>query len=80
MTHAELAGTLLLQLVVLLLACRAVGWIASKFQQPEVIAEMIAGFVLGPSVFGLFAPDLSYVWQRSHEPALDPALSADRLS
>jgi Kef-type K+ transport system membrane component KefB len=42
-----------------MLACRVVGWVGTKFLgQPQVVGEMIAGVVLGPSLLGLFFPDL----------------------
>jgi Kef-type K+ transport system membrane component KefB len=48
-----------LQLAVIILACRVVGWIGQKFLgQPQVVGEMIAGVVLGPSLLGLLLPDL----------------------
>lgn len=48
-----------LQIAVILLVCRVVGWVAKKFLgQPQVVGEMIAGVLLGPSLFGLFFPDL----------------------
>ena len=48
-----------LQLAIILLACRVVGWAGRKFlAQPQVVGEMIAGVVLGPSLFGMLAPDL----------------------
>ena len=48
-----------LQLGVILLACRVVGWFGRKFlAQPQVVGEMIAGVFLGPSLLGLFLPDL----------------------
>ena len=48
-----------LQLAVIMLACRVVGWFGRKFLgQPQVVGEMIAGVVLGPSLLGLFYPDL----------------------
>ncbi|MCV2357280.1 cation:proton antiporter [Paucibacter sp. B2R-40] len=48
-----------LQLAVILLACRVVGWLGRKFLgQPQVVGEMIAGVVLGPSLLGLFFPEL----------------------
>ncbi len=48
-----------LQLAVILLACRVVGWVGKRFlNQPQVVGEMIAGVVLGPSLLGLFFPDL----------------------
>ncbi|MEY2927903.1 MAG: hypothetical protein RL367_2380, partial [Pseudomonadota bacterium] len=46
-----------LQLALILLACRVVGWIGQRFLgQPQVVGEMIAGVVLGPSLFGLLLP------------------------
>jgi Kef-type K+ transport system membrane component KefB len=48
-----------LQIAVILLVCRVVGWAAQKFLgQPQVVGEMIAGVLLGPSLFGLIFPDL----------------------
>lgn len=48
-----------LQLAIIILACRVVGWLGQKLLgQPQVVGEMIAGVILGPSLFGLFFPDL----------------------
>ncbi len=48
-----------LQLAVIMLACRVVGWAGRRFLgQPQVVGEMIAGVVLGPSLLGLFWPEL----------------------
>ncbi|UYY57870.1 cation:proton antiporter [Sphingomonas sp. S2-65] len=48
-----------LQLAIIILVCRVVGWLGQKlFKQPQVVGEMIAGVVLGPSLFGLLFPDL----------------------
>ena len=48
-----------LQLAVIIFACRVVGWAGQKFlAQPQVVGEMIAGVILGPSLIGLFWPDL----------------------
>ncbi|HWW57479.1 MAG TPA: cation:proton antiporter [Sphingopyxis sp.] len=47
-----------LQIAVILIVCRAVGWAAKKFLgQPQVVGEMIAGVLIGPSLFGLFFPE-----------------------
>ncbi|MBL0914703.1 MAG: cation:proton antiporter [Sphingopyxis sp.] len=47
-----------LQIAVILLVCRITGWVAKKFfGQPQVVGEMIAGVLLGPSLLGLFFPD-----------------------
>ena len=47
-----------LQLAVIILTCRVVGWLGQKLlKQPQVVGEMIAGVVLGPSLLGLLFPD-----------------------
>ncbi len=60
MTNVELAVRFFLQIAVILLCCRVVGAIASRFGQPQVVAEMITGVLIGPSLFGLIAPE----WQQ----------------
>lgn len=48
-----------LQLALIMLACRVVGWVGRRFLgQPQVVGEMIAGVVLGPSLLGLFFPEV----------------------
>jgi Kef-type K+ transport system membrane component KefB len=47
---------LLLQLSVILATARVLALLLRHFGQPAVIGEMIAGFVLGPIVFGALAP------------------------
>lgn len=47
-----------LELAVILATCRVVGLIAKRVGQPQVVGEMIAGVVLGPSLFGEIAPGL----------------------
>lgn len=48
-----------LQLAIIILACRVFGWLGKKFlAQPQVVGEMIAGVVLGPSLFGLLVPEI----------------------
>lgn len=57
MSNFDLVIKLLLQLTVILAACRAVGWIGSRFfGQTQVVGEMIAGVLLGPSFFGWISP------------------------
>ncbi len=59
MTAAQLSVLFFLQMAVIIGACRLVGFVARKwFGQPQVVGEMIAGVILGPSLFGLLAPDL----------------------
>jgi Kef-type K+ transport system membrane component KefB len=58
MTFLELGLKLFLQLTVILACCRAVGWLGRRFLgQTQVVMEMIAGVLLGPSLFGLFWPE-----------------------
>jgi Kef-type K+ transport system membrane component KefB len=58
-TPTDFSVHFFLQLALILIACRVVGWIGRKFLgQPQVVGEMIAGVVLGPSLFGLLMPDL----------------------
>ncbi|MEO7931991.1 MAG: cation:proton antiporter [Chthoniobacterales bacterium] len=56
MKNLDLAVQFFLQLGCILIFCRIVGSIAARFGQPQVVAEMIAGVLLGPSLFGLLAP------------------------
>jgi Kef-type K+ transport system membrane component KefB len=49
----------LVQLVVIVAATRAVGWMAARLGQPRVVGEITAGLLLGPSLLGRFAPHLS---------------------
>src|SRR6185503_18989494 len=59
MPVAQLSITFFLQMAVILAACRVVGWLGQRYlKQPQVVCEMIAGVLLGPSLFGLVAPDV----------------------
>lgn len=55
----HLAASFFLQMAVILLACRIVGRIGRWLGQPQVVGEMIAGVLLGPSLFGAIAPETS---------------------
>ena len=56
MSNTELAIRFFLQLAVILGVCRLVGFLARKIGQPQVVGEMIAGVLMGPSLFGLLLP------------------------
>jgi Kef-type K+ transport system membrane component KefB len=58
--NVHLAVQFFLQLAVILLFCRLVGAIAVRFGQPQVVAEMLAGVLLGPSLFGLLWPEAQH--------------------
>lgn len=53
--HSPLS-LLIAQLVVIIIAARLLGLVARKIHQPLVIAEVVAGIVLGPSLLGAVAP------------------------
>jgi Kef-type K+ transport system membrane component KefB len=55
---AEIAIHFFLQLTVILAACKLAGLVAQRVGQPQVVGEMIAGVVLGPSLLGRIAPEL----------------------
>jgi K+:H+ antiporter len=67
---SELAvQSILLQLVVIVVAARLIAWIGKRFGQAEVVGEMLAGILLGPSLFGYLAPDaFSYIFATSNGP------------
>jgi Kef-type K+ transport system membrane component KefB len=52
---------LLLQIGTILIAARVVGWIFRHLHQPQVVGEIAAGIMLGPSLLGWAAPGLSAV-------------------
>src|ERR1700691_6569211 len=54
--------TLVLQITVILAVCRLMGTLFCKVHQPRVVGEMFAGILLGPSLFGWIAPQLSASW------------------
>ena len=58
MSTFDLSVRFFLQMAIILAACRCVGLFARRLGQPQVVAEMIAGVILGPSVFGLLLPDV----------------------
>ena len=68
-TEALLFFTLL-QLTVIVLAARLGGGVALRIGQTAAVGEIIVGILLGPSLFGLLAPDLfQYVF---HSGAPEP--------
>jgi Kef-type K+ transport system membrane component KefB len=62
MSTAQLSVVFFLQMAVILATCRLVGWLGQRYlQQPQVVGEMIAGVILGPSLFGWLLPELQKV-------------------
>lgn len=59
MSLARLSVAFFLQMFVILGICRVVGWLGKRYlKQPQVVSEMIAGVLLGPSLLGLLAPGI----------------------
>lgn len=60
MTPGQLSIAFFFQMALIIATCRLVGWAAHRWLgQPQVVGEMIAGVILGPSLFGALAP----AWQ-----------------
>jgi len=49
-----------LELAAILATCRLVGLLSQRLGQPQVVGEMVAGVLLGPSLLGRIAPDLQH--------------------
>ncbi len=57
MKLADISVAFFLQILFILAVCRGMGWLLKRyFGQPQVMGEMIAGVMLGPSLLGLLAP------------------------
>ena len=50
---------LLAQIVTIIFAARVLGWVCKKIGQPTVIGEIAAGILLGPSLIGMYLPEVS---------------------
>ncbi len=48
--------TLLMQIAAIIVVARLLGWLFGLIRQPQVIGEMVAGILLGPTLFGMVAP------------------------
>ncbi len=63
MTQSSVHGTetllffTLLQICLIILAARLAGHAARRLGQPRAVGEIVAGLMLGPSLFGTLAPD-----------------------
>ena len=52
-------SVLILQIVIISIAARLMGLLFRRLRQPQVIGEMVAGILLGPSFLGMLMPDFS---------------------
>lgn len=57
---AEPLAVLLLQIIVIIFVARLFGYLFKKIKQPAVIGEIVAGIVLGPSILGLYFPEVTH--------------------
>ncbi|HEX8520978.1 MAG TPA: cation:proton antiporter [Tepidisphaeraceae bacterium] len=57
--HVNVLLTVLIQIALILALSRIMGMLFRLVQQPQVVGEMLAGIMLGPSLFGLLAPNLA---------------------
>ncbi|MDD2229693.1 MAG: cation:proton antiporter [Candidatus Cloacimonetes bacterium] len=48
----------LVQFALLLGACKLVGLVFKKFKQPTITGDVLVGLILGPAIFGRYAPEL----------------------
>lgn len=52
-------ATLLLQIITIIAVARILGWICKSIGQPTVVGEIAAGIILGPSLLGMYLPEVS---------------------
>ena len=64
----DLTVKLFLPLAVIFAACRLCGWLGRRVGQTQVVSEMVAGVLLGPSLFGLIAPEAQRGYSRRRGP------------
>ena len=55
----ELLFSVLLQLIVMIAAARAMHLVARRLGQPGAVGEIVAGLMLGPSLLGRISPEFS---------------------
>ncbi len=58
MTTSQLSIHFFGQAALIVFTCQLVGRLAQRIGQPQVVGEMIAGVMLGPSLFGLLLPQV----------------------
>ncbi len=71
MSTFDLSVLFFLQLAFILGVCRVVGLIFKRLGQSQVVSEMIAGVIMGPSLMGWLLPDASaYLFPAASKPIL----------
>ena len=64
---------LLVQLSLLVLVARLLGGVFKRMGQPPVVGELLAGVILGPSLFRQVAPE-AYAWVFEAEPVVNSSV------
>ena len=54
----ETLAVFFMAIAAVMLAARLVGWLFTRASQPRVMGEVVAGILLGPTVFGALLPEL----------------------
>ena len=80
LTPLDLSIRFFLQLVVILAACQATGWVFRRIGQSQVVSEMITGVLLGPSLFGLLLPDVQRYFFPKESMTIRPTPAATAAS
>ncbi|QEL14607.1 cation:proton antiporter [Limnoglobus roseus] len=65
----------MVQLIVIILVARAFGGLFRRFHQPAVVGEMVAGIVMGPSLFGALFPEMFQLVFKPHLEHVPDALT-----
>lgn len=65
----------LVQLAVIIAAARAFGALARRVGQPSVVGEVVAGLLLGPSLFGWLCPEMFAAVFRPSLPGVEQPLA-----
>ena len=53
----HMVAIFLIEVMLMLLVGRLLGELMQRFGQPEVMGQLIAGIIIGPSIFGAVAPE-----------------------
>ena len=51
----DIVATVLLDIAVIIVVARVVGWLFRKIRQPSVVGEIVAGILMGPTLLGAFS-------------------------
>jgi Kef-type K+ transport system membrane component KefB len=61
MSASQLSILFFVQMAIILGVCRLVCFVTRRLGQAQVVGEMIAGVLLGPSLFGILLPNLQHL-------------------